>query len=352
MVGEVEGIGEAVTGGMLARAVEPKAGEGRGEEGLACLNCRTLLIGDYCHKCGQSAHVRRSLKAFVHDLAHSVLHFEGKSWRTLPMLGLHPGTLTRRYIEGERARFVSPMALFLFSVFLMFAVFSTIGGPIVPKIVGDPAAQVQLRAERDAAVKRLAELERQRDVLRSQGARTSNIDSRIAEARAEAGALSTLSGDTEAIAQGIRIDGIPDDNWFNNAYKKARENPSLLAYKLQANAYKFSWALIPISVPFVWLLFLFRREYGAFDHIVFVTYSIACMTLLVVALSVARAIGVGTGLILLALILFPPLHMYLQLRGAYQLPRFGAAWRTMVLAMFAPIAALLFFLMLVAIGIM
>jgi hypothetical protein len=357
MVGEIEGIGEAVTGGMLARAVEPKAGEGRGEEGrgeegLACLNCRTLLIGGYCHTCGQSAHVHRSLKAFAHDLAHSVLHFEGKSWRTLPMLALHPGDVTRRYIEGERARFVSPMALFLFSVFLMFAVFSTIGGPIASKIAVDPAVHVQLRAERDAAVKRLAELERQRDVLRSQGARTSNIDSRIAEARAEAGAISALYGDTEAIEPGIKIDGIPDDNWFNNAYRKARENPSLLAYKLQANAYKFSWALIPISVPFVWLLFLFRREYKAFDHIVFVTYSIACMTVLVVALSAAHAIGVGEGLIVLALILIPPLHMYRQLRGAYQLPRFGAAWRTMLLAMFAPIAALLFFLMLVAIGIM
>lgn len=28
---------------------------------------------------------------------------------------------TRRYVNGERARFVSPLALFLFTVFLMFA---------------------------------------------------------------------------------------------------------------------------------------------------------------------------------------------------------------------------------------
>ena len=54
-----------------------------------------------------------------------MLHFDGKFWRTLPMLAWRPGELTRRYIDGERARFVSPMALFLFSVFLMFAVFSS-----------------------------------------------------------------------------------------------------------------------------------------------------------------------------------------------------------------------------------
>lgn len=49
-----------------------------------------------------------------HDLLHGLLHFEGKIWRTLPLLAWWPGELTRRYIEGARARFVSPMALFLF----------------------------------------------------------------------------------------------------------------------------------------------------------------------------------------------------------------------------------------------
>ena len=33
-----------------------------------------------------------------------------------------PGELTRRYIDGQRASFVSPIALFLFCVFFMFAV--------------------------------------------------------------------------------------------------------------------------------------------------------------------------------------------------------------------------------------
>src|SRR4051812_10994644 len=127
--GGLDSIGEAVTGGMAARAVEPAAGEGGGEGQGACLNCGTALVGAHCHQCGQAGHVHRTLGAFWHDLAHSVLHFDGKMWRTLPLLAWRPGELTRRYVAGERARFVSPMALFLFSVFLMFAVFSSIGGP-------------------------------------------------------------------------------------------------------------------------------------------------------------------------------------------------------------------------------
>ena len=137
---------------------------------------------------------------------------------------------------------------------------------------------------------------------------------------------------------------------LDHALEKATENPSLLVYKLQSNAYKFSWALIPISVPFVWLMFLWRRRYRVYDHTVFVTYSLAFMTLLVVALSLIRPI-VGTDVIaVLVLTFWPPIHMYKQLKYAYGLRRFSAAWRTFILLWFAAIAASLYFLMLLTIG--
>ncbi|MGE3396325.1 MAG: DUF3667 domain-containing protein, partial [Sphingomonas sp.] len=123
----VEGVGEAVTGGMIARTVEPQAGEAAAEGGVNCLNCGALLDGAYCRQCGQKAHVHRSVGAIAHDLVHGVLHLDGKFWRTLPMLAWRPGELTRRYAHGERAKFVSPMAMFLFSIFLMFAVLSIYG---------------------------------------------------------------------------------------------------------------------------------------------------------------------------------------------------------------------------------
>src|SRR6187431_111670 len=127
-----QAIGELAQGSLVARAIEPAAGEGgSGTEGhtheSACLNCGTPLVGTHCHACGQRGHVHKTLGAFLHDLIHGVFHLEGKIWHTLPMLAWRPGQLTRRYIAGERARFVSPMALFLFSVFLMFAVFQLVG---------------------------------------------------------------------------------------------------------------------------------------------------------------------------------------------------------------------------------
>ena len=131
-----DGIGTAVEGGLFARAVGAgsKANAANGQPldhghfpESACLICGTALQGPHCHQCGQAAHLHRTLGAFLHDLLHGALHFEGKTWKTLPMLVAKPGELTRRYIAGERARFVSPMALFLFTIFLMFAIFQAIG---------------------------------------------------------------------------------------------------------------------------------------------------------------------------------------------------------------------------------
>jgi hypothetical protein len=51
------------------------------------------------------------------------------------------------------------------------------------------------------------------------------------------------------------------------------------------------------------------------------------------------------------LILVPPFHMYRQLKGAYQLGRFSAFVRTVLLTTFAFIAGALFFVVVAAVGI-
>lgn len=119
--------GEAPHRAIVASAVEPAAGAQPSPSAppfATCRNCGAKLSGGYCASCGQAANVHRSFESLAHDIFHSAFHFEGKFWRTIPELAFHPGRLTRRYIEGERAKFVSPMALFLFTVFLLYAVFA------------------------------------------------------------------------------------------------------------------------------------------------------------------------------------------------------------------------------------
>lgn len=315
----------------------------------ACLNCGAGLEGEFCHRCGQSAHVHRTLSAWWHDLSHGVLHLEGKTWRTLPMLAFRPGELTRRYIGGQRARFVSPLAMFLFSVFLMFAVFSLLGGAVVG---GDPTGvDTGFAEEIRAAEADVARLEREQAA--ADPATAARLGRQIESEREDLALMRRVREGQIDPARMTISEELP--SWLRTAIRKAAENPSLLFYKVQANAYKFSWALIPISVPFLWLLFLHRRryrEYGVYDHVVFVTYSIAFMSLLLVLLVLLRAIGLGNNVLVLGMMLIAPVHIYRQLRGSYGLSRGSALWRTAALLFFAVAALSLFLGLLLALGLL
>ena len=110
--------------------------------------------------------------------------------------------------------------------------------------------------------------------------------------------------------------------------------------------------LIPLSVPFLWLVLFWKRRFGLYDHVVFVTYSISFLTLLLVALAISQPLlHIGSDAILAVLVL-QPVHMYRQLRGAYALSRFGAGWRTLFLLASALIATIIFFLLLLALGLL
>lgn len=294
-----EGLGAAVEGGMVAHLVEPTHGkaEGQAPEPAACANCGTLVIGHFCAECGQKAYVHRSLAMIGHDIIHGVLHLDGKLWNTLPLLVFKPGELTHRYISGERAKFVSPMAMFLFSVFAMFAVFQMVG----------------LSAPTDLP--------------------TEIIDASTGDRPAE---LDFGATGIEWLDQGI--------------ISKWKKNPSLMLYKLQSNGYKFSWLLIPLSIPFVWLLFAWRRRYHAYDHAAFVTYSLAFMSLLFIAVSLISVSPLGSGWAAALLFLGGPVHLYKQLRHTYSLNRFSALWRFCVLLLSITIVQTLFLQVLLVLG--
>ena len=341
-----------VAGDGASYASEPGA-DGHTHE-TACLNCGAVLGGNYCQACGQHAHVHRTISAFFHDLAHGVFHFEGKTWRTVPLLVWRPGELTRRYIEGQRASFVSPIALFLFSVFLMFAVLNSVGtAPFsfgsdggfkvetsmkeeLPKLRTALAAQQRARAAAIAANQPTAKIDEQiaeseegiRVITEMQ---TQGIGPAMAAAAARDRAKAKASGETD---KGLKVSSnLPA---VEDAWEKARANPQLAIYKLQNTAYKFSWLLIPLSLPFLWLLFPFSRRFRLYDHTVFVTYSLSFMTLLVCALALLAAVGAPK--IAVAKAVIPPVHMYRQLKGCYGLSRRGALWRTGLLLLFSVFA--------------
>ena len=352
-----EAVGTGVTGTLLSAAVE---GQGAAKEDhfaeQRCLNCETELVGPHCHVCGQRAHLHRTVRGFLHDLIHGVLHFEGKFWRTLPMLAWHPGRLTRRYIDGERAKFVGPIAVFLFVVFASFAAFQMAGGSSAMLDGVDNSIDAVEEVEREY-LRRSQELEDKRaqlSILKQDG--SGELRTEVEQLERE---LTGLGGALQQMGSDLAPDTIDSSQVDisvnqSGSWQSLKENPQLLAYKMQTNAYKFAWLLIPLSAPFVWLLYCWRRRFKMYDHVVFTTYSIAFMLALAGLSAWLIYIGetVHDGIQMLGVItmLYAPVHMYRHVRGTYGSSRLGSVLRTFALSGFAWIAIGLFAIVLAKIA--
>lgn len=382
MSDELEAAGALVTASLAATQVGgsagPKAASSR--HAANCLNCGAMLGGAFCATCGQRAHVHRSLLHLAEELLHGILHFDAKGWRTLPLLGFRPGLLTRRYIDGQRARYVSPLALFLFSVFLMFFVVSlTARLPAEAGLEGATAtaeARAELKIELDASIASVARAEAALAEARRRGEGSAKAEAALEDARADRrvtemslrdvdaalGQLAPATGAASTAGVGARqvgpvvlvgLDALfgakPDTGSarLDAALQNAQKNPELTLYKLKNTAYKFSFLLVPISLPFLWLMFFWRPGILMYDHAVFALYSLSFMSVLLIVLALLeplKAHGVQAVLFTVA----APLHMFMQLKETYRLGVLPALWRTVALVVVCAVVFALFLLIIVA----
>ncbi|MGW8393862.1 DUF3667 domain-containing protein [Pseudoduganella sp. HUAS MS19] len=405
---EVEAAGDLVTASLVAKEVEGGAGKtGEHAHSASCANCGTPVTAHYCGNCGQKGHLHKSVLHLGEELIHGLLHFDTKGWRTMPLLIARPGQLTRRYIDGQRTRFVSPLALFLFMMFFMFFVFSltmgTSSGPsaIKPadgksgkaafeqkmneKIAEQKVLIAEATAEAKAAAPGTAEVAQAQRKLEDarkalDGLNAAMTTGRIAmtgtarftESIKPAGkdaAAESADGDANAkepgiieeilneVAEGITEQDADDSKdasqaesgWIGKGIKHAVDSPELAKYKLKNAAYKYSFLLVPISLPFLWLMFFWRRGITMYDHAVFSLYSLSFMSLLFTIVATLSYFEFG-GLAGSLFAFIPPVHMYLQLRGAYGLSRFGALWRTCFLLFMTFIVLIMYALVVLALS--
>jgi hypothetical protein len=461
---EISGAGEALAAIVVSDEVGNHLGRKNSDQTdsntqKVCANCGVQLTGTYCHACGQSSHIHRSLLHMFEEVLHGIFHFDTKAWRTIPALVLRPGHLTKQYIEGKRTSFVSPLALFLFLIFLMFFVFSyTMDGPsndmlnipgtredvvseltkaqtvlsqeLAEQVKQDPysseafelrddiyesqfgirklqdalnkmdgkekdipALTLQLAsAEKHLSALRKAELERklaakkrtsaEADASSKPDLETNDESTPGSHATSSAASASTVTvGKLRPgeLAQSIRFaerevkylkkqlatdkkdeekallkqniktqfkdsDG-ENINFKDASYipyvgetiEHATKNPELTLYKMKKNASGLAFLLMPIALPFLWLLFAFKRKYVMFDHAVFSLYSLSFMCiLLTVVATLAKFSFTGTAAFLFVVV--PPVHMYAQLKHAYSLGVWGALWRTLALLFIALIS--------------
>jgi len=371
----VEAAGGLVTGGLIAKLLsrrENRRAESADHHSGVCSDCGAPVSGKYCSECGQPTHVHRSLLHLCEEVLHGVMHFDARIWRTLPLVMFNPGRLTREWVQGRRTRYVSPLALFLFTVFLMFFIMSFGGGAIEQSSLDERIADA-----------RTAVTELQASIPEAEAAAAGGEPGAAATLtglqRGLAGARTRLESLEAARTAGPRADGLVPGSWQAEIADAARDgnvtigvgdqkfqqkiieklgNPDFAFYKVQQTLYKFAFLLVPLSIPFVWLLFAWKRTFTWYDHGVFVLYSLTFMAILTMGMALIDALGgdrgdwrQATGSGLASLLVFAvPAHMFAQLKGAYSLGWFSALWRTFVLVLFCSFAATLFLVAVILLG--
>lgn len=415
----MEAAGALATAGLVAGVIEGREG-GLPVHGQ-CLNCGAQLSGAFCSQCGQNSRPLRSLRHVAGEFLHSLFHFDTKAWRTLPMVLFRPGTLTRNYVYGKRARYISPLATFLLCVFLVFFVFSLTGAANMDGATfrdGEVTAEdlAEARAELEQARTELAEVEANPPADEPTGLsarlarggvelaerQLQRLESQLAEQEVDAAKPEPSSnseepqaiaadgdvpvGDTNSNAMRIGI-GIDDEvaaqaiesgesRWqdelreavergdvnpnlghpyLNQRALETLRNPDLALYKVQEAASKFSFLLAPLSLPFIALLFLWKRGVTFYDHIVYALYALSFASLLFITLLLGgRALGAnGVAMMVLSntlLLAVLPAHTYFHLKGAYALGWWSALWRTFFMLLFAVIIASAFTLIVLILG--
>lgn len=325
----------------------------------SCGNCGSAVEHDYCRVCGQPRHLHRSLKGLWHDFVHGVLHLDGKLMRTLPLLAFRPGELTRRYIEGKRRRFVSPIGMFLFSVFTLFLVIQVLGiklDRLPPEQRAFSAlfnAQLALE-EAIATIGTDEEMARDSAIIRSSDA--GSPEQMSAEQRIDRAerTLVIVREARETFSPGAAQDDLTRDaGWkgLDAVGRKIMAQPEQVIGKAQANSYKFSWLLIPLSVPFMWLLFPFSKRFGLYDHTMVVTYSLAFAGLFSTILLLLGAMGIGADLLGTVFLGGMVIHHALHLSGFYEGSWPMTIFRLVVLEMFIGLIIGLFLVALFFMGI-
>lgn len=365
---EIDAAGGAATAGLIGAAIERPTGHA-GDAAGNCTDCGLPVDGNFCANCGQPTHVHRSLLHLVEEVLHGVVHFDGRIWRTLPLLAVNPGRLTREWIQGRRTRYVSPLAVFLFSVFLMFFAFSFLG-------TGSPETTTTMSAaERTEATEDLTEARAALAEARTELAARPDSNALAVTVRATEATVAMLErrlGVPVTVGNAKRGDGLQPGSWqaevrdavetgnisvnlgnegLNTKVKKKLLNPDLAIYKIQQTLYKFSFLLIPLSIPFVAMLFLWKRGFTLYDHGVFVIYSLTAVSILLLLTVVLGRIWSGFGVLGAFLFAFGlPVHMFAQLKGTYGLSIFSALWRTIALMFFCVLASTLFLVAIIMLG--
>jgi hypothetical protein len=292
----------------------------------ACLNCGSTLVDAFCAHCGQrNMDMRIPARDLALDAVEDGLSLDSRMARTVAPFLFRPGVLTVEWTSGRRARFSSPLRLYLLTSFVFFLASGLAGdgNPIRFDVTPDASQLQQAQQDLDAA----------------------GVPVDVAAAAKEAKDAPNVPAGTEEQHQKLRaqvwLGRSIDDRWQAFARMPRQEFLSRVNTAFREWVPRVMFLLVPAAVLI--LALLWRRRWLS-EHVVLSLHLHAfAFTVFTFLLALRLLPWPGPRAVLepvLALVL--PLYFLLALRRVY-----GQAWRwTVPKAM----AAALLYLVALAIG--
>jgi hypothetical protein len=267
--------------------------------GTPCYNCGTPLRGPWCYACGQLGEdFHRSATHLIGETIEGLTHADGRLWRTLPRLIFRPATLTLDYLAGKRAPQVPPLRLFLVVLLMVF-----VSGELASSAGKVHFVNMQVDPSDHADLQKLE--------------------------------VHVYQPWDAALTE-----------WSKTHLTRAIDHPDRFVEAMGAWAHDFAFLTLPVSAFLLSMLFVFRRRFVLFDHLVFSMHSLSFQGLLFVACIAVAATSLNPW----PLALLAPVHLFFHMRGVYGLGRIGTLLRMFALFLGSSVALGLVMLGLVVVG--
>ena len=353
------------------------------DKGKPCANCGALLEGPYCYACGQNSDTHhRSILHLIIEAIEGMFHLDGRLMRTLPLLFFKPGVLAKDLMEGRIARHAPPFRTFL--VALLLFIFAA--EHAIHKIQHDMEHAWEQRAEamktpggrfaeatrlRAEAAGTLTEAIKEASETREEDSKDADVgrakaQAAYAEAEARAKAqyaralarAKQIEHDPKAAARaaaesnitmgqaasgqilGLRVAAAApktpgaheaakgSKEWFKSQLAKAVANPEFYFMVMFGWAHRLAVLLLPIIGLSLALVYVNRRQYFIYDHLLVAT-NLLSFAFLTNALGFVLPTPVVAAWFVL-LTFWTPINLFQTLRGGYGSSVIGAAFKTLI----------------------
>jgi len=336
-----------------------------------CLNCGTIVIGRYCHVCGQeNAETKESFWSLTKHFVFDILHFDGKFWHTLKYLFVRPGQVAKEYCLGKRASFLHPIRMYLFTSAVFFLVFASVNK--INFVDDKSKADTLDKEDRQELVgdyqKRLSETPGDTSIPK--------IIALLKDTTKEVSAQEIIAMDPKPFysVSGNRYASWQEydsaqkvlppserDGWlrqqvvkkamnFNEKYKGRTNEGTNIVW--QSFVHRLPYMLF-LSLPFfaliLKLLYTRRKNFYYSDHAIFTIYHYILSFLLLLAIFGVSALldKLGWGFLvylIIILLLAWPVYLWLQLKNFYRQGWFKTSVKFLLLNILGFIVVLILFL--------